>query len=434
MSTMREMLAERSKLRDQMTALHSAHPDGALADTEQRQWDAWKGELDNIERRIERQSVIDEVERKMHGVAIAGGDNRWNELLSGYSLSRAVLYADSSVDAGREREISSEIEKRTNRRARGIWIPDEIFRTRQIETRADPVGQVVGTPNLGGVLDPERYRGDLFTDRLRAASVLPRLGVQWLDGLQGAVTIPKLLTSGTVQWIDENESPDESQATFGSISLQPHTVAGQMNYSRRTLINASPSIDNLLRDDLAKQIAAAIDAAAIGGDPSAKQPRGLLNFSGVGDVPELPTVPAGELTIEALIDLMAAPEIANGMTGSPAWLTNMTMIAAAMKRTTSGSGEYILLNSLPNTLLGYPIVISSAVPSQPQVSGTGTTTMIFFGAWASMVVGRYSGVDVLADPYTRGSRGAVRLYAFQDVDIGVRHIESFAELTATIGA
>lgn len=430
--TLRDMLAERATLREQMTALHTAHPNGTLPETEQRQWDAWKGELDSVERRIERQSLLDETQRRMHGTPIAGGDNRWQELMAGYSLCRAILYADATVDTGREREASAEVERRTGRKPRGILIPDEVFRVRPIETRADPVGQVVGTQNLGGVLNPDRYRADLMTDRLRAASVLPRLGVQWLDDLRGQTVIPKLLTSGTVQWLDENEEPTESVATFGTIALTPHTVGAQMSYSRRTLINATPSIDALLRDDMARQIAAAIDAAAIGGDPTAKQPRGLLNYNGVGGVPELPAVAGGVLSIEGLIDLMAKPQIADAMTGGPAWLANMTTIAAAMKLTTTGSGDYILMGSLPNTLLGFPVVISSAVPSQSLVSETSTSTVLFYAAWSSMVVGRWSGVDVLADPFTRGSSGASRLYAFQDCDVGIRHIESFAEMPVTI--
>jgi hypothetical protein len=43
-----------------------------------------------------------------------------------------------------------------------------------------------------------------------------------------------------------------------------------------------------------------------------------------------------------------------------------------------------------------------------------------------MIVARWSGLESLADPCSRGAQGAVRLYAFQDLDVGIPHMESFA--------
>ena len=36
------------------------------------------------------------------------------------------------------------------------------------------------------------------------------------------------------------------------------------------------------------------------------------------------------------------------------------------------------------------------------------------------------GVDVLVDPYTGSSTGATRITVFKDVDVAVRHAESFS--------
>jgi HK97 family phage major capsid protein len=218
-------------------------------------------------------------------------------------------------------------------------------------------------------------------------------------------------------------SPTESEALWTNITLTPHTAAAAMGYSRRTLISATPSIDALLRDDMAKQIAFALDQSAIFGI-GGLQPLGLLNYVS----PSLPTLPEGAITIEGLIDLMSLPQAANGMTGAPAWLTNIKCVGAMMKIKTSGSGEYVLLPTLPGNLLGFPMLVSSVIPSTLHVSGPSTDNPLIFGAWNSMLVGRWSGIDILADPYTRGSSGAVRLYAFLDVDIGIRHIESFAAM------
>ena len=42
--------------------------------------------------------------------------------------------------------------------------------------------------------------------------------------------------------------------------------------------------------------------------------------------------------------------------------------------------------------------------------------------------GQWSGVDLLVKPYTADNAGAVTVTAFMDVDIAVRHPESFAAI------
>ena len=42
------------------------------------------------------------------------------------------------------------------------------------------------------------------------------------------------------------------------------------------------------------------------------------------------------------------------------------------------------------------------------------------------MIGEWSGVDVLVDPYTRSSTGATRITVFKYVDVAVRHAESFS--------
>jgi len=412
---MRALLERRTALKDQLQTIHSAHPD-ALPDTAQSAWDTATAELQAVEQRITRQSVLDDTEKRVRGNPIAGGDTRWREMLAGYSLARAILYNDSSVDTGREREASQEVSKRTGRSPRGIMVPDEIF----LERRA---GQEAATGTLGGFLVPDVLRPDLYIDRLRAASILPRLNVTYLDGLIGSTVIPRLTGSGSVVWIAENEEPTESEAGFGSVTLTPRTAACTMSYSRRMLLNAVPSIEQLLRNDIARQVATALDAAAIAG-PGGKQPIGLLNAG-------VPVVPidtnGGAPTVEDLIDLSAAPGERDATAAGPSWLTNPKVVATVQKIKESGTGRYIFIDSLPGSLLGYGLVSSTTVPSDlTKGTSSGVCSAAIFGSWSSMLIGRWSGLDILADPYSRGASGAVRLYAFQDVDVGFRHIESFA--------
>jgi HK97 family phage major capsid protein len=53
---------------------------------------------------------------------------------------------------------------------------------------------------------------------------------------------------------------------------------------------------------------------------------------------------------------------------------------------------------------------------------------IIFGNFDDLIIGQWGGLDVLVDPYTGSSAGTVRVRVLQDVDIAVRHAESFAAM------
>lgn len=420
MLTMREILSRRDAIRGELKGLLEK-PDSELSDEQRSRADVLEKEANALNDQERRQALIDDMDRRARGTPVDGGgtDTRWAKLLDGFSISKAIMSGDKSVDAGREREVSAEIEKRIGRRARGVFIPPEAF----IERRA---GQIVGDDTLGGYLVPDRYRGDLLIDRLRSASILNRLGVTWLNDIVAPVTIPRLTTSGSVQWVGENQEPDESQAKFGAITLTPKTAAASMSYSRRTLLGATPSIDALLRDDIARQTAAAIDVAAINGT-GVRDPLGLLNTPGLA-VTSLGTN-GGLFTSDQLIDLSVAPDLVDGAGDAMAWVTTPKAVGAISKLK-DGQGDYLwrgtLAAGLGTSLLGYPMVKSNSVPRNLVKGSSGANChAMIFGAWSSMIVAQ-GPTDVLSDPFSRGASGQVRIYAFTDSDIGIRHIESWA--------
>ena len=66
--------------------------------------------------------------------------------------------------------------------------------------------------------------------------------------------------------------------------------------------------------------------------------------------------------------------------------------------------------------------------------GAGSEHGLILGDFAQMIVGIWGGgVDILVDPYTDADRGRVRITAFVDMDIALRHPEAFCKATgATI--
>ncbi len=59
---------------------------------------------------------------------------------------------------------------------------------------------------------------------------------------------------------------------------------------------------------------------------------------------------------------------------------------------------------------------------------------IFFGNFADLIIGMWGGLDILVDPYTYSKSGGLLIRALQDIDIGVRHAESFAAMLDALTA
>jgi hypothetical protein len=57
---------------------------------------------------------------------------------------------------------------------------------------------------------------------------------------------------------------------------------------------------------------------------------------------------------------------------------------------------------------------------------------MIFGNTSDLLVGMWSGLDLIVDPYTAATSGTVRVVALQDVDVAVRHPESFAVIVDMI--
>ncbi len=318
------------------------------------------------------------------------------------------------MDDGFEREISAEVVRRSGRKFQGIACPDEVF-------LAEKRTLLAGSSASDFI--PNVHRPDLFIDRLRASLITGKLGATILDGLVGSpIDIPKQTGSSTAQWVAEDGSLTETDATLTDVSLSPKTVGCMTSFSRRTLINAAPSVEQLVRNDLASVIANAIDYQAMVGDGSSNTPTGIANQSSVGSGTLATPSWAEALNFPALV------QVANADIGSLAWACNP--YAAKKLRSTiklSGSPELGYIMESASSLADYPLAITSALPGNPNTSPAVAGSVIF-GAWSQLLIGYWSGVDILANPFetTAYAKGRVIVRAMRDCDVQVRHPAAFA--------
>lgn len=379
-----------------------------------------KADIADIDKKIGRAQALAEAERSAPAIVRGRvGDGQYEERARDFSITKAIRAAlprdigGGDVDAGFEREISQEVARRSGRTFQGIAVPDEAFHA---EKRTLLVGSSAAD------LVPNTHRADLFIDRLRSALVTGTLGATILDGLVGTVDIPRQTGSSTAQWVGEDGSLSETDAAFDDVTLAPKTVGAMTSYSRRTLLNSSPSIEQIVRNDLASVIANAIDAKAMLGDGTGNTPTGIVNVNGVGTV----DLSSGA-TWAKILEFVADVQTADALVGSLGWALNAHAVKK-LRSTVKQSGEPEgFLMEAPNALAGYSAAVTSALPGDPAASPATPATLIF-GDWSSLLIGYWSGIDLLVNPYetTAYAKGRVLVRAMRDVDVQVRHAESFA--------
>ncbi len=419
----RDLLERRAVIVTEMRGITEkpAGNGGDLSTEQASKFDQLKGELEGLEKRIDRQKLLDEAERRMQGETLAGtGDERFDDACRDFSLRRAIasMVPDlaGQIDSGRERELSVELSRRAGRPFKGLAVPMNVFHQRLERRNITSTG---GSPDSGGAnLIGIDHRGDLYIDALRSRLVTRRLGARVLSGLVGDVEIPKLFQSASTGWIADDTSLTGGDPVFRKVQLQPNTVGALTEFSRNILLQSSPDIEQLIRSDFAAVIARAIDIAGISGS-GGTQPTGLLN-SGIS------TVPAGAPSWAKVLQLIEAVETQNAE-GS-GFTTTPKVVRALRSTVRVASTDSRMIQEEPGSLAGYPLIPSTNVPGS---LGSPESDALIFGMWSDLLIGFWSELDVLVNPYESSAyaRGGVKVRGLATADVVVRHAESFASMT-----
>lgn len=342
-----------------------------------------------------------------------------------YSLMRALnaLANPNDVNAQRaaafERECSDAVASKMGKSARGFYLPHDVQKR----------DLVVGTASAGGNLVATDLLAGDFISLLRNAMVVMGMGTRMLTGLQGNVAIPRQTGAGTAYWVAESNAPTESQQAFDQVTMSPKTVGAFTDISRKLLAQSSLDVEALVQQDLATVLGLAIQQAAINGTGLSNQPSGLLTLI-------TPSVAGGTdglaPTWAHIVELESDVSVANADIGTLSYLTN-AKVRGKLKGTSKVSGQNGFVWEGGDTPLnGYRAAVTNAVPSN-LTKGTGTNlSAIIYGNFADLLIGMWGTLDLMVDPYSLSTSGTVRVVALQDVDVAVRHAESFATMVDAI--
>jgi HK97 family phage major capsid protein len=295
---------------------------------------------------------------------------------------------------GAEREYHQEAERRSGQAAQGAYIPLNAMEKR------------INLTTTAGDLIPTDHRADLYIGPLRDSLVVRSLGVRTLSGLRGNLEIPKAGTGIVSGWVNENEALPEGNLTFEGVTMKPRHVGAISSWSRQLAQQSDPSIEALLRDDLAYAIGRAVDTAIIGGD-GVKEPLGILKTTGI-QTAATPATWADVLAVEGLLeDVNITP---NAWYTSPAVLRTLR---GKLKDNVAGATYIATKNSIGEV---------SAFTSNAAPAG-----VAILGDWSQAIFGTWSAVDLLVNPYEGEAykRGNVLIRAILTADLVLRHNKAF---------
>ena len=341
-----------------------------------------------------------------------------------FSFCRALLAVKDQnwTHAGFEAEASRAVAQKIGRTPD----PMRFFVPWEVMSRATPVPQnmagysvgkrdlTVATAGAGGFLVETANVG--FVDLLRNKSVLYNMGALRLSGLEGNVAIPKQSATGSPTWLaNEAASISEINQTFVQIAMTPKQIGGYTEISRLLLLQANPSIEGVVRADLAAVVGLDIDLKGLNGSGASGQPTGILNTAGIGSVTGTSMDYAD--IVEFQSDVFASNALFAGSgyvtTGAVAGLLKTRVKAA---NTWSPIWEGRLDEGRIDEPNGYRGMASNQMPA---------ATMLF-GDFSQVVIGEWGVLEIEVNPFANFQAGIVGVRAIAAVDIAVRYATAFS--------
>ena len=333
-------------------------------------------------------------------------------------LVRALDVTDHEVgmkDAGFEVEVSQEYctQRGISASRGGVVIPHEAI---QLGTRA---AITASSPANGAGVQMEIHSGEVI-EYLRAQSVIAQAGARFLNGLIGKFDMGRIGVGVTSYWVGEvDETGADVTASSMDIDLLQFTlktIGAWQGLTRQMTKQTSLDVESIIRADLFASLGDGIDKAALVGSGSSNQPTGIAYTSGVGT---LAFATAQTPLWTDIVKMETTVAEANALRGSLNYVIHPTLMGI-LKGAQKGTNLGFVVEG--NETNGFPALRSTnAIKS--------STKNIIFGNFNELIVGTWSGLELVVDPYTYSRKGIIGITAFQDIDVQLRHAASFIYTT-----
>ena len=267
--------------------------------------------------------------------------------------------------------------------------------------------------------------------------------IYWLCKASKREKLPRRSGNSTGYWLaNETTAITQSESTFDQITLSPKNYGVLSKYSRQTLLQATPGIEELIRRDLTKTVNIGVDLAVLNGSGSSGQPTGILQTSGIGSVAG--GTNGAAITLENIIKLEEEVLVDNAGGDNMGYVTNAKVLSALKQLRAGGSaagnGSFLWNTDLsgigrgatPGVINGYRVGVSNQVPSNlTKGSTSGECSAVLFGDYSQALVGFWGSGMELAVSDSDGSdftKALTSVRAITTLDVAVRQASAFAAI------
>ncbi len=426
---------EKGRLIGELNALQSSinAEQRSMTDTEKTRFNEIDSRLDEISSEVE---TLEKLQKRaaekiasapIYGAASSSEKNERAEMAKKYSFKRAVEMAANGRREGIEFEMHQEAAAEFQRAgvsvaAHSVLLPSDVFKRDMTATggSAGSEGGVNIQTNVGGIIDV-----------LLPATVLANLGVTRFDNLTGNLDLPKASTQPAAGWNTENGTATEKSPAFGKVSFSPKRLAAYIQVSNQLLRQSSNSIDAYVRQYLVNAMAQELEKAAIKGGGS-NEPTGIIGNSDVnviyaGGAASNSTNANGAAIVWAdVVNAMKAVENSNAM--GQAYLTN-PLVKAALQTTprqSSGVEGNFIMQSGAGELNGYPMAVTTNVPSTLSKGSASDLSAMIFGDFSKLAIASWGGMELTVDPYSGATAGLTNMVLNSYMDVNLLQPKAFA--------
>lgn len=281
----------------------------------------------------------------------------------------------------------------------------------------------------GGFLLRDETANEVI-ELLRAESVVMSFNPRTVPLDSGAISFPKQTAGSSGSWIGEGSNLTHTAPTFGQVTLSAKKYGALVAISNDLLRYSMPDAERIVEQDLADDIAEAVDLAYIRGDGMAAQPKGLKNLAG-NSLNANSTVTLSNVTsdLAQAIRLQLDDDVRIRRAG---WIF-APRTWQYLFEVRDNNGNFVFQDQLSeNSLFGFPWRRTSQIPVN--LGGSSDQSEVYFVNWNDILVGLAQSLQIDVSntaAYHNGSsvvssfsRDETVVRAMIQTDINTRHDES----------
>ena len=388
--------AKRAASAERMTAImaKSAEAGSSLDEPQEQEYDGLAAEVETIDKHLVRLRAHEKqiVARAKPIVADEGA-----ELAAARQPAPSrVLFAGANIEPGiRFASVALALARAGGDRGRAAadvqanrrWM-DQTPEVAKILMAAVPAADTTTAGWASELVYAENMQSE-FIEYLRPMTILGRLTAT--RRVPFNIRIGSLTSGTTGYWVGQGKPIPLSKGATGSMSLGITKAAGMSAYDDEILKSSSPSIEVMLRDDLAKAVAQTVDVSFI--DPNNGGVTNVTPASVLYGVTPISASGTNAAAVAAdIASVFAASIAANLDPMSGVWVMSpTTALKLSLMLTVNGTPQYPGISIKGGTWQGLPVVVSpnAVIAGSPQFGN-----MIVLLLQNEILVADDGGVDI----------------------------------------